>query len=127
MADVGQDPITAATRAIVEGLHEAANRRDVDAFAALLADDVVWDMTGPPDGGRHEGKAAVRAAAEEFFRSSPHAHFETEELVALGDRAVEQWVYRWVDRDGREDHIRGVDVFQVRDGKIASMCAYVKG
>jgi hypothetical protein len=38
-----------------------------------------------------------------------------------------RWLYRWVDADGKDGHIRGVDVFRVRDGKVAEKLAYVKG
>jgi hypothetical protein len=36
------------------------------------------------------------------------------------------WVYRKV-RSGQPWHLRGVDVFTVRDGKVAAKLAYVKG
>jgi ketosteroid isomerase-like protein len=36
------------------------------------------------------------------------------------------WVYRKM-RNGQPWHLRGVDVFTVRDGKVAAKLAYVKG
>jgi len=39
---------------------------------------------------------------------------------------VVRWVYRKI-RDGRPWHLRGVDVFRVRDGKVAEKFVYVKG
>jgi ketosteroid isomerase-like protein len=127
MQDAQQDPRTAATIEAIRRMGEAMDRRDVDALMATLTDDIVWETTRPPDGERHAGRAAVRAAAEEFLRGSTEATFETEELVALGDRAFFTWTYRWVDRDGKPGHVRGVDVVRVRDGKVAEMRAYVKG
>ena len=47
-------------------------------------------------------------------------------MIATGDRCVVQWRYTWND-DGTEQHIRGVDVIRVRDGKVAEKFAYVKG
>jgi hypothetical protein len=35
---------------------------------------------------------------------------------------IVRWRYRW---DG--GHVRGVDVFRVRDGRVAEKCSYVKG
>jgi ketosteroid isomerase-like protein len=127
MQDAQQDPGTAATTEAIRRMNEALARRDVDAIMATLTDDIVWETTGPPDGERHAGRAAVRGAVEEFLRGSTEATFETEELVALGDRAFFTWTYRWVDRDGKPGHVRGVDVVRVRDGKVAEMLAYVKG
>jgi hypothetical protein len=39
---------------------------------------------------------------------------------------VVRWVYHWV-RDGVPGHVRGVDVFLLRDGKVAEKRSYVKG
>src|SRR5581483_8208881 len=102
----------AATIAAVERFNEAFNRHDVDAIMAAMTDDCVFESTSPPDGRRFEGQAAVRAAWEGFFRSSPDAAFETEELFAAGDRCVVRWRYAWVDPQGQAGHIRGVDLFR---------------
>ncbi len=94
---------------------------------ALMTADCVFDSTRPPpDGERLEGQAAVRAFWEAFFQRSPHARFEAEEIFAAGDRGVVRWTYHWI-RDGRPGHVRGVDVFRVRDGKVAEKLSYVKG
>jgi ketosteroid isomerase-like protein len=42
------------------------------------------------------------------------------------DRAVVRWVYQKT-RNGQPWHLRGVDVFRVRDGRVAEKLAYVKG
>ncbi len=127
MQEAQQDPRTAATIEAIHRMQEAVNRRDLDATMATLTEDVVWVTTTPPDGERHQGQVAVRNALDEFYRSSPRATFETEELVALGDRAFFRWVYRWTDRDGKHGHVRGVDLVRVSEGKVAEMLAYVKG
>ena len=49
-----------------------------------------------------------------------------EELITSGDRCVVRWIYTWV-RDGTPGHVRGVDVFRIRDGKVAEKLSYVKG
>jgi uncharacterized protein (TIGR02246 family) len=121
------DPRTSEIVDLVRRADEAVNAHAVDAFLALMTDDIVWETTTPPDGERFEGKAAVRAAGEGFFKSSPNARFETEEVVALGDRAFVRWNYHWIDEDGKAGHVRGVDVYRIRDGKIAEICSYVKG
>lgn len=127
MQGVQTDPHSAATIDLIRKADQAVNARDLDGMVALLADDIVWEITTPPDGQRFEGRAAVRAAGEGFFASSPNARFEEEEVVALGDRAFSRWIYRWVDGDGKAGHVRGVDIFRVRDGKIAEILSYVKG
>ena len=123
------DPATAATLAMVQRFNEAFGRRDVDEIMALMTDDVVFENTLPlPDGERREGQVAVREAWEELFRAAPQAVFETEEIFAAGDRCVVRWRYRWAaDAPGQPGHVRGVDLFRVRDGKVAEKLSYVKG
>lgn len=111
------------TRDVINRFNEAFNRHDVDAAMALMTDDVIFENTSPfPDGERFEGQAAVRKFWTDFFAASPSAHFDAEEMVVMGDRAVVRWRYSWGD-----GHIRGVDLFKVRDGKVAEKMAYVKG
>jgi ketosteroid isomerase-like protein len=121
------DAITNATHATIEAFNSAFNAHDVDAIMALMTDDCVFENTSPaPDGTRLVGQIAVRAAWEELFRNSPHAYFSAEEMFFAQDRGVVRWIYTWgaTPADG---HVRGVDVFRVRDGKVAEKCAYVKG
>jgi ketosteroid isomerase-like protein len=116
-----------STEAVIEHFNEAFNRHDVDAIMNCMTDDCVFENTRPaPDGSRITGQPAVRAFWEDFFRRSPHARFETEETVVAGDRCIVRWRYSWV-RDGTPGHVRGVDVFRVRDGKVAEKLSYVKG
>jgi ketosteroid isomerase-like protein len=97
------------------------------AIASLLTDDTVFEDTPPaPDCQRIQGKAAVAAFWRGWFARNPGAQLETEEMIVSGDRAVVRWVYRKM-RYGQPWHIRGVDVFTVRDGKVAAKLAYVKG
>ena len=115
------------TRAVIERFDEAFNRHDTEAVASLLTDDTVFEDTSPaPDGKRLEGKTAVIEFWRGWFARNPDAQFETEEIIVSGDRAVVRWVYHKV-RNGQPWHLRGVDVFVVREGKVAAKLAYVKG
>jgi ketosteroid isomerase-like protein len=90
---------------------------------SLMTEDCLFENTlPPPDGERHEGQAAVRRFWETFFAGTPRARFETEELVVAGDRAAVRWRFDWGD-----GHVRGIDLFKVRDGKVAEKLSYVKG
>ena len=125
---VGDDPTTAETLATIERFNTAFNAHDVDAIMDLMTDDCVFEGTGPaPDGARVVGQAAVRAVWDDLFRSSPRAQFDAEDLFAAGDRCTVCWVYRFDRDDPDAGHIRGGDVFRVRDGKVAEKFAYVKG
>lgn len=100
----------------------AWNHHDLDAALALTTEDIVFESTGPaPDGIRSEGRDAVREAWAPIFADSA-SHFEGEELTIDGDRVVQPWTYRWAD-----GHVRGIDVFVLRDGLVAAKHSYVKG
>jgi steroid delta-isomerase-like uncharacterized protein len=107
--------------------NEAFNRHDVDAVMNLMADDVLFENTNPPpDGGKFKGAAAVRAYWQQFFAANPTARFEEEEMFGSRDRVIVRWIYR-KEKDGKLWHLRGVDVFKVKDGKITEKLSYVKG
>ena len=115
------------TRTAIDGFNEAFNRHDADGLAAFLTEDTVFEDTSPaPDGRRIEGKAAVVEFWRGWFVHNQDARFETEEVIVSESRATVLWVYRKT-RNAQQWHLRGVDVFTVRDGKVAAKLAYVKG
>jgi ketosteroid isomerase-like protein len=117
----------AATHAVIDRFNQAFNCHDAGAIEALLTEDTVFEDTSPaPDGRRIEGKARVAEFWREWFMRNADANFDTEDVIVSGDRAVVLLVYRKL-RNGQPWHLRGVDVFTVRDGKVAAKLAYVKG
>ena len=122
------DSRAVTSQAVVERFNDALNAHDIDAVMALMTDDVIFENTYPsPDGARYEGQMPVRRFWEKLIEDSPNAHFDAEELFAADDRVVVRWRYTWKGDDGVEGHIRGVDLFKIRDGKVAEKLAYVKG
>jgi ketosteroid isomerase-like protein len=122
------DSLTRETLDTVSRFNEAINQHNLDLAMALMTENCVFDNTEPPpDGERFEGQAAVRAFWKEFFKTSPRAHFEFEEVFASGERAFVRWLYHWENIDGSAGHIRGVDIFKVSSGKVAEKFSYVKG
>ncbi len=114
-----------AALAAVARFGAAFDRQDLDGVMAAMTADCVFEDTSPPDGVRHEGRQQVRRAWADFFSASGAAAFETEEVIACGDRVVVRWRYTWA--SGAQGHVRGVDVFRVRDGLVAEKLSYVKG
>ena len=108
--------------AVVESFGAAWAEHDLEAILPLVTDDCVFDSTGPaPDGVRHVGREAVPRAWQPIF-DDRNARFEAEETFLAGDRVLQLWRYTWAD-----GHVRGIDVFRVRDGKVAEKLSYVKG
>lgn len=108
--------------AAVDRFEAAFAAKNVDAVMAAMTGDCVFESTTPPDGTRHVGAAAVRAFWEEFFAEPGVQEFTPESRLDAGDHVVVRWRYTWL-----EGHVRGIDVFQVRNGLIKEKLSYVKG
>jgi len=119
--------IESSIRLVLE-FNEALNRHDVPGMMKLMSDDCVFENTAPaPDGTAYTGKEAVTRFWRDFFRESPQAHIEIEEIFGMGLRCVMRWKYQWVDAAGSKGHVRGVDIFQLKEGLISAKFSYVKG
>ncbi len=113
---------------LVMAFNEACNRHDVAGMMAMMSADCLFENTTPaPDGTAYRGKAAVTRFWQDFFQASPQAHFETEDIFGLGFRVVTRWRYDWVDASGTKGHVRGADIYRVKDGLITEKLSYVKG
>jgi len=113
---------------VVLAFNDALNRHDVAGMMQLMTEDCVFENTNPPpEGSVYSGKVAVTQFWQDFFQQSPHAHIEIEEIFGAGARCVMRWRYEWVDQAGRQGHVRGVDLYQVRDNHICKKLSYVKG
>ncbi|MCC6298626.1 MAG: nuclear transport factor 2 family protein [Anaerolineales bacterium] len=122
MSPIRMTQIESSVRTVME-FNDAFNLHDVAAMMRLTTDDTVFENTSPsPDGTLFSGKPAVTKFWEDFFRDAPNAHIEIEEIFGMGNRCVMRWTYTWGD-----GHVRGVDVFKLKDGLIAEKLSYVKG
>ncbi|MDQ1395299.1 MAG: hypothetical protein QOG64_558, partial [Acidimicrobiaceae bacterium] len=108
--------------ALIDTFGKAWADHDLDAALALVSDDCVFDGTGPaPDGTKSVGRDEIRAAWQPIFDDA-NSGFDAEETFVAGDRVVQRWRYSW-----NGGHVRGVDLFKVRDGLVVEKFSYVKG
>ena len=127
MSPIRMSKIEAALRTVIE-FNQAFNRHDVLAMMELMSDDCVFENTHPaPDGTVYSGKESVTRFWQAFFEGSPQAHIAIEEIFGMGDRCIMRWKYSWADQTENQSHVRGVDVFKVKDGLISEKLSYVKG
>ncbi|MFI7547578.1 TIGR03086 family metal-binding protein [Actinoplanes sp. NPDC049599] len=108
--------------AAVERFGDAFDAKDINAIMLNMTPDCLFETTSPPDGVRHSGAAAVRAAWHRFFEAAGDHRFTPESRIVAGDQVIVTWRYEWTG-----GHVRGVDLFRVRDGLVAEKRAYVKG
>jgi predicted SnoaL-like aldol condensation-catalyzing enzyme len=127
MSPTRLEKLESSMRVVLE-FNEAFNRHDVAGMMRLMSDDCLFENTDPaPDGTAYSGREAVAQFWQEFFRESPHASIKIEEIFGLGFRCVMRWKYIWMDAAGTEGHVRGVDIFRVKEGLICEKFSYVMG
>ncbi len=107
---------------VVTAFGRCGEEHDLEGAMSLVTEDIVFDDTEPaPDGTRHRGVAAVRDAWRPILENAASI-FHAEDTFSAGDRVVQLWRYTWGD-----GHVRGTDVFRVRDGRVSEKFSYVKG
>jgi predicted SnoaL-like aldol condensation-catalyzing enzyme len=119
--------LESSMRLVLE-FNDAFNKHDVASMMKWMSEDCVFENTYPaPDGTIFSGKQAVTQFWQDFFKDSPNAHIDIEEIFGLGRRCIMRWKYSWVDSGGQEGHVRGVDIFKEQDGLLVEKLSYVKG
>ena len=127
MSPVRMSRIESAIRVAID-FNDACNRHDVPGMMQHVSDDCIFEHFHPaPDGSTFLGKEAVSQFWWDFFCESPRAHFDIEDIFGFGDRCIMRWRYGWVDEEEGNRHVRGVDIFRVKDGSICEQLSYVKG
>jgi uncharacterized protein (TIGR02246 family) len=104
-------------RELIERYNDAWNAQDVDAIHAHHHPQIVFH--NHTAGERAEGADAVRAHIARIFENNPTLRFSTRSLQVGDDFAVCEWTASTGTREWD-----GVDVFPIRDGKIARKDVY---
>jgi hypothetical protein len=104
-------------RALIERYNDAWNAQDVDAIHADHHPEIVFH--NHTAGERAEGADAVRMHIARIFENNPTLRFSTRSLHVGEDFAVCEWTASTGTREWD-----GVDVFPIRDGKIARKDVY---
>ena len=115
---------TSRTLRIMQQYNRAFVQHDKSLLDGLIAEDCVMESVEPvPDGTRYLG----RQACLEFWQrlaDSRDGQVADEDIVAIDDRAIILWRYRF--GPGMSQSVRGVNVMRVRDGQIVEALGYVK-
>jgi len=112
---------------------DAMNRRDLDYVERYMADDVVIEIPGrPPIGGRFVGRKACREATERWMDSLASFEYRVVHLavtnpLALGltNTVLTEFVLVETTLDGRTHRARGIDVSEMKRGKLVAGRTYI--
>lgn len=112
-------------KVIIDQFNEAFIKHDHTLLNDII--DINCRMEGaspPPNGAVVEGYESCL----EFWKlliESPNTQFMPENIFVSGDKAIIQWKYMWGEQ--LENHIKGVTLITIRNGKITEAIGYVKG
>jgi ketosteroid isomerase-like protein len=113
----------------LEKWNKAWDNHDLDGVMELFHDDVMFENW---TGGKAEGKEALRAAWEPWFKDHGGFKFFEEEMFVdeKEQKALYRWVLQWPSpekgHEGKPENRRGVDVIHFKDGKIINKITYSK-
>jgi ketosteroid isomerase-like protein len=111
----------AGVDAFIDLYAEVVNSLDLERYCELLTDDIVWSDPGLVSPAH--GKDAVVAYLAPIYQAMPDTYVEDSDpphRTAHGDLVA--WGWRTTGTaDGQPFDLLGVDLFQIRDGRIAAV------
>ena len=113
---------------VMDRLSAGFGRHDVDAILDCFTDDGVFDITEGPEpwGERFQGKAEIRKALDALFTALPDVRFVDAVKWVAGDRGVSEWTCVGTTVTGRPIRVKGVDLFEFRNGRVTRKDIYFK-
>lgn len=121
--------MTMTTREAFERGTDTFNAHDLDGFASVLADDVVFKA---PGGMRGQGKPACVEFYGAWMSAYPDAHVEVHDVHFIDDLAIEEGTFSGthngvlhtptgdIPPTGRAVSVEYIQVLRFRDGKHVS-------
>ena len=122
------DAVSTVTEATLKSFLEAFNHHDLDEIMEFFVDDPVFESPRgtQPGGTRAQGSAAVRALLATRFEGIPDIRYSEDRHLVCGDRGVSEWLITGTARDGTQVRVRGCDLFEFSEGRIAKKDSYWK-
>lgn len=104
--------------------YDAYAKGDLSRLLSMMAPDIEWDIPsipGVPFSGMRHGREQVEAFFREVSECQQLRSFHIGEMIAQGDRVVVTGHHDWtVNKNGADFGTDWVEIFTVRDGKLAS-------
>ena len=125
MGDLTPEQERSGASVVIERLVAAMNDHDLDRMVALFHPD--YDSRQPAHPGRaFTGREQVRANWAAMFAGVPDFRAEVVRSVQDGEVNWSEWAWHGSRSDGQPFEVRGVTLFEIRDGLIASGTLYVE-
>ena len=126
MSPIKMHQIESCIRLVVE-LYNGINNHKVEDIIGLLSKDCILESTYPaPRGNIYIGKDQIRRYYENLLEERKEVRFKTEELLGFGHRCIIRWECIWVNKNGTEETIRGMDIIKEKNDLIGKILSYSK-
>src|SRR5579859_483719 len=119
------DTATSSGLALARRVRDAVNRHDLDALVGCFALDFVNHTPAHP-ARSFRGRDQVRKNWGQIFAAVPNLEAEIIDSAGSGDIVWTEWEMRGTRVDGVQHLMRGVSIFDVRDGELASVRFYLE-
>jgi ketosteroid isomerase-like protein len=107
---------------------KAFNKADVEEIAACVTDDFEWRLNagGAPAGRVLKGKEGLRAHFADKSTAHREARYSEARIHRAGDKLFGTFRVTGIDRAGKAFDRYGIDLYELKDGKIALKDSYLK-
>lgn len=110
---------------VIQKLVAALNTHDLEAAAALIHENYRSEQPAHP-GRAFVGRAQMHANWQAILAGIPDFHAELIRSVDDGDTTWSEWSWSGNRADGQEFQVRGVTLFEIRNGKITAGRLYLE-
>ncbi len=111
--------------AVIERLRDATNAHDLERIVSCFATDYRNETPLHPARG-FVGKEQVQRNWTQILGAIPDVSTEIVASLASGDTVWTEWEHHGTRRDGSAHRMRGVIIFGVREGSIATARFYLE-
>ena len=115
----------AAPAEVVERLHQAMNQHDLEAFLGLMAPEYRSEQPAHPNRG-FGGREQVEKNWSALFEGIPDFHAELLATATEGHTSWSEWHWTGTRANGEPLDMRGVTLFEIRNGRIVSGRLYME-
>jgi uncharacterized protein len=112
--------MSATNKSVLEQANAEVAKGNNEGFLAHCTEDIRWTTVGEST---LEGKQAVRTWMKHAYATPPK--FNVERIVAEGDVVIALGTIEGEGKDGNRTIFAYSDVWHLRDGKLASLDAFV--
>lgn len=119
---------TTMTTADLAALFDAFNQHDIDSIMTAFNDDAIFYTVAGDEvfGTKVEGKSAIAKAFSAVWETMPDANWAHHSHLIAGNKAISEWTFKGTDNTGKRIEAQGVDLFTLKNGKIAIKQAFRK-